>query len=162
MPEPVEASTAMKIHVNRIPEEGLREQKTYDPAEFDMDRADIHLADPFEIDAFITKVDEELIVDVDIRCPLRLSCAKCLEEFDQTVTADALFNYKVAPTDVVDITDDVRQEIILAYPMIPVCRPDCKGLCMTCGQNLNLGTCAHAAAPRGRGEPPLGGSSIAI
>ena len=45
--------------------------------------------------------------------------------------------------DVVDITDDVRQEIMLAYPMIPVCRPDCKGLCSVCGQNLNAGPCQH-------------------
>jgi uncharacterized protein len=156
MPGLVEASTAMKIHVNRVPEEGLRDHAVYDPAELDMGRFDIRLADPFEVDAFITKVDQELVVNVDIRCPLRLSCARCLEEFSRTVTADGLFSYKVAPADVVDITDDVRQEIILAYPMIPVCRPDCKGLCMTCGQNLNLGTCAHAAAP------PERGGSIAI
>ncbi|MBI2174769.1 MAG: DUF177 domain-containing protein [Candidatus Omnitrophica bacterium] len=58
----------------------------------------------------------------------------------------AMSSYHVAPTDVVDITDDVRQEIILAYPMIPVCREDCKGLCISCGQNLNVAACSHQMA----------------
>ena len=151
--------SAMKIHVNRVPEEGLREHAAYDPAILDMDRSDIRLTEPFEIDAFIAKADRELVVNVDIRCPMRLMCARCLEEFGQVMTADALFSYKVQPTGVVDITDDVRQEIILGYPMVPICRPDCKGLCSQCGQNLNVGACSHQAAGR-PGDVP--GSSIAI
>ena len=134
----------MKIYVNRIPEEGLRERATYDPAALDMDREDIHLTEPFKVDVFATKVDEELVVRAGIHCPLRLDCARCLEAFASTVTADAIFSYTVRPGDIVDITDDVRQEIILAYPMVPVCQPDCKGLCLTCGQNLNHGPCRHA------------------
>ena len=135
----------MKIHVNRIPDEGLSERATYDPAALDMERDDVHLVQPFTVDAFITKADEELVVDADIRRPVHLSCARCLEEFDVVVTAKSLFTYKVHPTEVVDITEDVRQEIILAYPMVPVCRPGCKGLCASCGQNLNAGTCNHQA-----------------
>ena len=137
--------TLMKIQVNRIPDEGLRERVTYDPAALDMGRDDVHFVQPFAVDAFITKADTELVVDVDIRCPVRLACARCLEQFDSTVTTKALFTYQVASADVVDITEDVRQEVILAYPMVPVCRPDCKGLCASCGQNLNTGTCSHQA-----------------
>ena len=138
-----EDATAMKIHVNRIPEEGLREHATCDPAAMDMGRDDIHLTEPFEVDAFVTRVDQELVVRADIRCPLHLDCARCLETFASMVTTDAVLSYKVHPAEVVDITDDVRQEIILTYPMIPICRPDCKGLCSVCGQNLNLSPCRH-------------------
>lgn len=135
----------MKVYVNRIPAEGLRDHATYDPTVLDMDRADIRLREPFAVDALITKADQELVVNVEIRAPLQASCARCLEDFTSLVTADTVFSYHVQPTDVVDITDDVRQEIILAYPMIPICRSDCKGLCRTCGQNLNLAACGHAA-----------------
>lgn len=135
----------MKIYVNRIPEEGLREHASYDPSTMDMERDDIHLPEPFAVEAAISRVDTELVVQAAIRCPLRLSCARCLEEFSFTVAPNAIFSYKVQSSGVVDITDDVRQEIILAYPMVPVCRPDCKGLCRTCGQNLNLATCGHHA-----------------
>lgn len=139
------ASGLMQIHVNQIPEEGLRERATYDPAALDMEREDIRLLKPFEVDAFITKAARELVVAADIRCPLHCACARCLEEFDSSVEAKALFSYAVHPTDVVDITDDVRQEIMLAYPMVPLCRPDCRGLCRVCGQNLNLTACGHGA-----------------
>ena len=137
----------MKIQVSRIPEEGLLEHATYDPSMMDMARQDIRLTDPIEVDANVNKMDSELLVRVDIECPMRMECARCLEEFTSVLRTDALFNYEVKPSDIVDITDDVRQEIILGYPMIPVCRPDCRGLCRACGQNLNHGACAHQAAP---------------
>lgn len=136
----------MKIQVNRIPEEGLREHATYDPSRLDMERQDIRLADPIEVDAVVNKTDDELLVEVDIECSMRMECARCLEQFETVLRTDALFNYEVKPSDIVDITDDVRQEIILGYPMIPVCRPDCRGLCRVCGQNLNQGDCAHQGA----------------
>lgn len=133
----------MKIHVNRIPEEGLKEHASYDPSTMDMDRDDVHLREPFEVEAFISKADKELVVDVDIQAPVHFTCARCLAEFTSTLSADAIFSYAVQPTDVVDITDDVRQEVILAYPLMPVCQPDCKGLCTVCGQNLNESLCTH-------------------
>ena len=136
----------MKVHVNRVPDEGLRDHASYDPKTLDMERFDIHLEAPFTIDAFITKADRELVVRADITCPLRLSCARCLENFASTIHTDAIFTYKVQPSDVIDMTEDVRQEIILAYPMIPMCDPRCKGLCSVCGQNLNHAVCAHEGA----------------
>ena len=135
---------AMKIHVSQIPEEGIQQRERYDPSAMGMDREDVHPQSPFEVDAFVTKSDHELIVKTDIRCPLRCMCARCLEDFTGMVETGAVFTYRVQPVDVVDITDDVRQEVILAYPMVPVCKPDCKGLCAACGQNLNVAACAHA------------------
>ena len=151
----------MNIHVNRIPPEGLKSRATYDPATMDMDRPDVHPRAPFHVDVSMAMADQELVVNVEIRCPLRLVCARCLEEFDSTVATDALFSYPVEPTDVVDITDDVRQEIILAYPMIPLCRPDCKGLCSACGANLNVTSCNHRAIQRpGHDEWPRGSMAL--
>ena len=45
-------------------------------------------------------------------------------------------------TEIVDLTDELRQSIILALPTYPVCRADCRGVCPTCGKNLNEGPCA--------------------
>ena len=138
----------MHIHVNRVPAEGLTQHAAYDPATLDMDRDDIRLVEPFEVDAIITKADRELVVSTAIRCPVQPVCARCLAEFTQVLTPEALFSYTVQPTDVVDITEDVRQEIILAYPVRPLCRPDCRGLCRTCGQNLNERACSHGEPER--------------
>jgi uncharacterized protein len=133
----------MKIVVNKVPPEGLTQHASYNPSVLDMDRQDVQLKEPFEADAFVTKADQELVVNVEIRAPLHLVCGRCLEEFTSMVTPRAVFSYTVQPTGTVDITDDVRQEIILAYPMIPLCKPDCKGLCRSCGQNLNVTSCSH-------------------
>lgn len=43
---------------------------------------------------------------------------------------------------IVDLRDPLRECVILAYPQSPVCSEDCKGLCASCGADLNLETCA--------------------
>ena len=133
----------MKIQVSRVPEEGLALHEACDPGLLDMERDDIRLPEPFTIDAHVVLADRELVVTTSIRYPLRMLCGRCLDEFRSLIEVDTVFSYQVQPTDAVDIADDVRQEIILAYPMIPICRPECKGLCRSCGWNLNAGPCEH-------------------
>lgn len=134
----------MKIHVNRVPDEGLKKRVTYEPAALDMERDDVRVHESFAVDIRIQRVDQQLVVQAKIRCPVMLTCARCLEEFGSTVTTDAVLSYTVQLSDVIDITDDVRQEIILAYPMVSVCTPACKGLCAQCGTNLNHDACEHS------------------
>jgi uncharacterized protein len=136
----------MKIHVNRIPYEGLREETVYDPKTLDMDRFDVRLEDPIAVSAVITKAEQEIVVQATIHCQLRLSCARCLGAFESPLRLSVTLSYQVGPSDVVDITNDIRQEIILAYPMVPVCQQQCKGLCPTCGQNLNQEILPHPCA----------------
>ncbi|HUP28016.1 MAG TPA: DUF177 domain-containing protein, partial [Chloroflexia bacterium] len=40
-----------------------------------------------------------------------------------------------------DLSEPVRQAILVALPMKPLCREDCKGLCPNCGANWNDGLC---------------------
>jgi uncharacterized protein len=44
----------------------------------------------------------------------------------------------------IDVDPLVREQVLLALPMHAVCREDCKGLCGSCGQNLNEGQCGCA------------------
>jgi uncharacterized protein len=51
----------------------------------------------------------------------------------------------------IELTDILREQILLAVPMKVVCREECKGLCAQCGHNLNQGACqctAPLAEPR--------------
>ena len=133
----------MKIYVNRIPDEGLREEITYDPAALDVERDDLRMEEPIAVSSFILKTEGEMVVQADIRARAQMSCARCLEPFEVPLQTAATLSYTVAPTDVIDITEDIRQELMLAYPMVPVCRSECRGLCAACGQNLNQGMCEH-------------------
>ena len=134
---------AMKIHVNRIPADGYREDVAYGAAALDVERTDLQFEQPIAVSSFITKAENEVVVQARIRGVATLCCARCLESFEASVEADAMFAYHTAPADVIDITDDVRQELILASPMIPLCRAECKGLCPACGQNWNAAGCSH-------------------
>jgi uncharacterized protein len=133
----------MKIHVNRIPPEGLREESSLDPKNLDMGRFDLHILEPILVSSLITKAENEIIVQSNITCIINMSCARCLEEFDKKIHVSTILNYRANPGDVIDITEDIRQEMILQYPMIPVCKDSCKGLCQSCGQNLNKNLCNH-------------------
>ncbi|MFH1475453.1 MAG: DUF177 domain-containing protein, partial [Chloroflexota bacterium] len=51
-----------------------------------------------------------------------------------------------------DLEPLAREAILLAAPIAPVCRPDCRGLCAECGIDLNTGPHDHGEAP---GDPRL-------
>ena len=59
--------------------------------------------------------------------------------FDLERADEELFDGKT-----IDLEPLVREQVLLALPMHAVCREDCKGLCGTCGKNLNEGECGCA------------------
>jgi uncharacterized protein len=103
----------------------------------------------------------------------RAECRRCLKEVTLPVSTEigALFSqepdaaddpdaYPLPPdADVVDVTPAVREELILAVPRYVECRPDCKGLCPRCGQDLNAGPCGCSPGvdPRWAALEPLKG-----
>ena len=60
---------------------------------------------------------------------------------------DLCFHFEKVRDLEVDLTDDVREELLLAIPSCFYCSPDCKGVCPSCGVNLNHGSCACASRP---------------
>lgn len=43
----------------------------------------------------------------------------------------------------IDLDPVIREQVLLALPVTVLCREDCKGLCPTCGQDLNEQDCGH-------------------
>jgi len=101
--------------------------------------------------------------------PMVLECSRCLESFrlplqvalawsvrrvEELTPEDELPDdeFEILPeTQELDFTARVREIIIFNLPAQPLCRPDCRGLCPVCGQNLNVRECAcrrEAADPR--------------
>ena len=93
---------------------------------------------------FVQPFGTELLVRGTLAQDFDAVCSRCGGDFDFTVTVDD-FATSVEigeKTEFVDLTDELRQSIILALPSYPVCRQDCRGVCPTCGKNLNEGPCA--------------------
>ena len=43
----------------------------------------------------------------------------------------------------IDLQPLIRDYALLEIPISPTCKPDCKGLCPVCGQDLNMRDCGH-------------------
>lgn len=101
---------------------------------------------------YMTGIGDSVALDGELTAALVSPCARCLEEarFDMKVPFDEIFVRQPDPDhpdaylfegSEVDLTDMVVANIAMNLPMQFLCRPDCKGLCPMCGQNLNLGSC---------------------
>jgi uncharacterized protein len=85
----------------------------------------------------------EVPLDVEVNEECRLA------QIDQPpgAEADEASAIPILDADEVDLTELIRQVLALAVPQRSLCRPDCRGLCPTCGHNLNLGPCSCQQPP---------------
>ena len=87
-----------------------------------------------------------LIVSGTVEVDVSIVCVKCAELFSVTVSDPSFMRvFEVENrTASVDLTPDLRESIILAFPINPRCAPGCKGVCPRCGMNLNKVVCRCA------------------
>ncbi|MCR5306051.1 MAG: DUF177 domain-containing protein [Oscillospiraceae bacterium] len=80
------------------------------------------------------------------RClsPVEVPCEEQFSHVIVTETADRRQDaeYLLAPDAMLDLAEAVMTDLRLSLPTRILCRPDCKGLCPSCGQDLNLGECS--------------------
>lgn len=99
--------------------------------------------------ARVTRTAQGLLLQVRMRAAIPAECVRCLTEFTQPLEIDFTELYAFTPNSVtesglivpengkIDLEPLIREEMLLAIPIGPVCTPDCKGLCPVCGENLN-------------------------
>ncbi len=132
----------MKININRIPPEGLKIQESLLPQSLDLDSDMVKFKEPLNVRGLVSKSDNVINADLDLSIKGILVCSRCLNEIIFDVNKKARFNYPVDPYNpIIDLDQDIREEIIIDYPIKPLCAPDCKGLCIKCGESLNTGKC---------------------
>jgi uncharacterized protein len=96
-------------------------------------------------------VSERLVVRGTAAVDMEFNCVRCAAPFRQRVEEPALEIVRELAADcgeepaaepqVVDLTPDLREAMLLAFPSYPLCDADCKGLCERCGCNRNRETC---------------------
>jgi uncharacterized protein len=115
----------------------------------------------------VTKLRDGVLVQGDVEARVNLECSRCLERFDLAVDAgleeqfqptidvetgapirrDAAEEsegiFEIDANHMMDLGEPVRQALLVALPMKPLCREDCKGICPQCGANLNEIDCGH-------------------
>lgn len=99
---------------------------------------------PIHYEFFAQVVSGELIVRGTLSAAFSLQCSRCADFFSTSIRDSSFLRaYEVSENvEVVDLTPDIREDILIDIPAYPVCSSDCKGLCPQCGTNLNAGACS--------------------
>jgi uncharacterized protein len=129
----------------------------------DLAEPDARIVAPVNGEAWLIREPTGVLAQVRLTARIATACARCLAPMEHEL--DVEFTESFYPsvympggpqvqidedTDpatlidelhVLDLTEVTRQAVILALPVSPVCRPDCRGLCPTCGADLNEGPC---------------------
>jgi len=97
----------------------------------------------------VTRTAQGLLVQGKAHGIVQSECVRCLEAVEQpleveftelyaftaaSVTESGLF---VPENGQLELAPVIREEMLVAIPMSSLCRPDCRGLCPLCGENLN-------------------------
>ena len=134
----------MIIEIDKIPEEGAY-FKGFEPKEvFEIkSSAEFHPEGPLDYELYVQMVDDTLIVRGHLSTLVTGCCARCTQMFSTTVSDSAFLRdyFDLQGLEEVDVTDDLREAILLNLPRFPLCNESCKGLCSQCGKDLNTGRC---------------------
>jgi uncharacterized protein len=121
---------------------------------------ELHLHPDFDLRSFsggvhLSRTPQGVMVQGDFQGSAKMECVRCLTEFSKPLHVQfyELFAFNarsVTESDLmvpddgnIDLAPLVREYMLLEVPIRPICREDCKGLCIVCGADLNLETCEH-------------------
>lgn len=103
----------------------------------------------------VTRTAKGLLVQTRMRAFAQAECVRCLDMFSLPLNIDFTELYAFSRESVTEsglilpengqlnLAPLIREEMILAIPISPLCSPECKGLCPICGENLSEDTCTH-------------------
>lgn len=111
-----------------------------------------------EVNVELKKAHNQIILDSAVLIDAKFECDRCTASFNRTLSTNYKMVYLLGvepvesesdniiylsyETDMIDISNDVRDFSLLSLPMKRLCSEDCKGLCYKCGKNLNEGDCS--------------------
>jgi uncharacterized protein len=145
----------MKIQVGGL-SEGVHEYGfRITPAELGLPS---EFRDGVDIAATLEKTSRQLLLRASVSTTAEVECDRCVAPLRESLGSGYQMYYvweeseaeRIDPSEVqvmlpgqtvIDMSDDVRQTVLLALPLKHVCREDCRGLCPRCGRNLNEGSC---------------------
>lgn len=99
-----------------------------------------------DLDIRLESVVDGVLVSGTVAGTATAECVRCLDPVEQPVAADLqeLYAYpghedentSLVHDDTIDLEPVVHDALVLALPLVPVCAPDCLGLCSVCGARL--------------------------
>ena len=132
----------MKINAAQITSDGLTIREEISASQLEIETEVVKFSGPVRLAAEVSRITNAVTIDLGIEGVIKFICARCLEEFTVPFKKKLRFVSEIDNKDpVIDLEPQIREEIIIDYPIKPLCKEDCKGLCPKCGKNLNEGKC---------------------
>ena len=115
-------NTRICIPLEDFPASGLRLAGEADSSILALESASMRSAGPIRYELEAQLYDTELVVRGMVEAPFTMRCDRCLEDFSYTVqVAELALSFEVGDDPTLDITDELREELILALPAYPKC-----------------------------------------
>ena len=120
------------------------------------------MGDASVIMKYFVDYDSNLHLDGSVRVPCKFVCDRCCASFSKNLFLE--FSEVIAPKmdEENELTYDmptimlsriISSFVVLSFPTKNLCREDCKGLCATCGMNLNDSDCGCSKQKIGKNNP---------
>jgi uncharacterized protein len=126
------------FNVRHLEDKDLHLKGQLPPEELEIEGLDevIHARKALAYDLHVEKMEKAILAQGRLELPLDCECVRCLKRFEQQLVLPdwaahlALEGEEqvTISNDVVDLTPYIREDIVLAFPQHPLCKPDCKGL----------------------------------
>ena len=132
-----------------------------DAASYNVGEKTYQLADGVSYDVVLTNAGTGILVTGLVRAHASGECDRCLDpaSFDISGEIEEFYlfeepedpeayedGYELVGEDrIIDLAEPINDAVVMDTPFVVLCQPDCKGLCPTCGCNLNHEQCDCAA-----------------
>ena len=161
----------MEILIEQIKEEGLVFEFEKSAAAFPVlaemvDNGEWEFLAPIRIALRAQRIGDMVEIDADIETSVRLPCSRCLQPFEIPLKSRFALTYRHRATDgiadtepqevelsaedmgivyfqgeKINLKDAIQEQVVMEFPLRPLCKLDCKGLCPKCGADLNEDPC---------------------
>ena len=125
----------------------------YTEENFYDDGEEIEFLKPMTLEGELYFTGDIIVLEVKVVTEINLPCSRCLVNFNHNVDLQIHEKFSTNPEnkdedeiifidgDTIDVTDVIKNNILLSLPIKKLCKDDCKGLCQHCGTNLNIANC---------------------
>jgi uncharacterized protein len=153
----------MVFAIEEIGEEGLNFKFVLKKDQIVIGQTDLNLNDDVAVKGILTRIDDNVYLKGGVTTSVVTSCSRCLDELSCPIDSElkahfapiddrltSLNEVELHASDIdvevyekqqINLTQSVRDSILLAVPAICLCEDGCKGLCFQCGKNLNHAFC---------------------
>jgi uncharacterized protein len=161
----------MEILIEQIPEDGLvlefeKSVNSFQVLTEMMANGECEFKVPIRTALRALRIGEIVEIEGDVASTVWLPCSRCLKPFETSLNSHFSLTYMRPPAesewdddsreielnaedlgmvyfqgDKINLIDTIQEQVLMEFPFRVLCKPDCKGLCPSCGADLNENSC---------------------